>query len=130
MIALGESPFCGKVESWIESYSQVLEGDDASRNKEGKEGSIAGNHSKVRTPGPKSMGSQIRGKNARRNPKTGAVRPQRRLGTDKGYLQIQKGGKRYILLSSRSLGAAGSSSTKPEERHFVIDSGASVQKLS
>ena len=33
---------------------------------------------KMRPSGAKCMDSQIRGKNARRNPKTGAVRPQKR----------------------------------------------------
>ena len=87
--------------------SQVLEGQDASRKKFGKEGSIAGNHLKVRTSGAKSIGSQIRGKNARRNCQTGAMRPQRRLGTGKGCSQTERGVKRYVLLSCRSLGNAG-----------------------
>ena len=72
--------------SWkigIEAHRQVLEGHDASRKHSGKQGSIAGNHSKLRTSGANSMGSKSRGENARRNPKTGAVRPQRRLGTGK-----------------------------------------------
>ena len=69
-------------------------------------GSIAGKHSKVRTLGAKSMGSQIRGKNARRNPETGAVRPQRRLKIGKGCSRTQRGVKRYVLLSCRSLGNA------------------------
>ena len=36
----------------------------------------------------------------------------------------------YILLSCRSFGNAGTSSTNPEERQFVIDSGASMHMLS
>ena len=72
-------------------HSQVLEGHEAPRKNLGKERSIEENHSKMRTSGAKTTGSQIRGKNARRNPKTGAVRSQRRLGTGKGCLQTQQG---------------------------------------
>ena len=51
-----------------------------------KKGPSQGIIPKVRTSGAKSMGFQIRGQHVRRNPKTGAVRPQRRLETGKGCL--------------------------------------------
>ena len=88
----------GKLDS---NHSQVREGHDASRKNSGKEGSTAGNHSKVRTSGANSVGSKIRVENARRNPESGAVRPQRRLGTGSGCLQTKK------EVSCRSLGNAG-----------------------
>ena len=50
----------GKWKVGIESHSQVLEDHDASRKKLGKEESIAGNHSKLRTSGTSSVGSQNR----------------------------------------------------------------------
>ena len=80
----------------------------------------------------KSMGSQIRGKNARRNSnKTEVVHPQRRLGTVKGCSQTQGRVKRYVLLSCRSLGNASTLFEKGRgARHFVIDSGASMHMLS
>ena len=56
----------GKV--WIELHSQFLKEHEASRENTGKERSIAGNHSQVRTSGVKSVNSKIRGKIARRRP--------------------------------------------------------------
>ena len=58
------------------------------------------------TSGANAVGSKIWGKNARRNPETGAMRPQRRMGSGRGCLQTRKGWKRYVLLSCRSLGDA------------------------
>ena len=69
----------------IESHSQVLESHDASRKNLGKEGSIAGNQKcelQERTP----WAPKFEEKNARRNPKTGVVRPQGRLETGKRCL--------------------------------------------
>ena len=43
---------------------------------------------------------------------------------------IEEGVKRYVPLSCRSLGNAGTSSKKPEERKFAIDSGASMHMVS
>ena len=55
--------------------SQVLKDHDASRKNSGKEGSI--------TSGASPVGSNIRGKNARRNPQTKTVRL--RSGLELGY---------------------------------------------
>ena len=73
----------------------------------GEKVSVAGNHSIVRTSGEKSVESKFRGRNARRNPETDSVRPQRRMGLDKGCLSTQKRRQRYVLLSCRSLANAG-----------------------
>ena len=56
-----------------------------------------------------SVGSKIRGKNARRNPETVAMRPQRRMGIGKGCPQTQKKRKKdtFYCPSCRSLGDAG-----------------------
>ena len=40
-------------------------------------------------------------------PKTGVMRPQRRMGPGMGCPQTRKGGKRYVLFSCRSLGGTG-----------------------
>ena len=96
-----------------ESHSEVLPDLDASRTNSGKEGSIAGNHSKMRISGTSSVGSKIRGKNAKWNLQARAVRPQSSHELGKGCLQTQKGVTRYVLLSCRSLGNAGTLLDKP-----------------
>ena len=70
-------------------------------------------------------GLQVRGKNARRNPKTGAVRPRSSLGTGKGCLQAHKGAKIHSTLLPMP-----PMSTNPEERDFVIDSRTSMHPQS
>ena len=77
---------------------------DASRKITGKEGSIAGNHPKVRTSEAKSMGSKIRGKNARRNPQK-QERCTRRDAWNLAKVSLNsKGSQRYVLLSCLSVG--------------------------
>ena len=64
-------------------------------------------------------------------PKKEAVRPQRRLGTGKGCLKTQKRSSKDTFYSlGKAWVVPAPSSTKPEERHFVIDSGASMHMLS
>ena len=75
----------------IESGSRVLQDHDALRKISGKRGSIARSRAKMCTSGANSVGSKIRGKNARRIHETGALRSQRR---------------RYVLLYCRSVGNA------------------------
>ena len=65
------------------------------------------------------MGSQIRGLNERRNPKTTAVRPQRAREPAKDVSKLKKESKDTFY-----------SPTMPEDRHFVIDSGASMHMSS
>ena len=84
----------------------------------GKQGSIAGSHAKMCASGANSVCSEIRGKNARGDPKTVAMRPQRRMGLGKGCLQTQKGRKGYILLSCRSLGNASTLLDKSRRARF------------
>ena len=73
------------------------------------------------------MGSKIRGKNARRNPKTGAVRPQSSLEPrHRMSFNSKRSNKIRSALLAEAWATPAPSSTKPEDRHFVIDSGASV----
>ena len=90
----------------------------------GKKGSFAGSHATMCTPRANSVASKIRGKNARRNPETGAVRPQRRMEPGKGYLLTQK------KVTAEAWVMPAPSPAKPEERHIVIDSGASMHMLT
>ena len=76
------------------------------------------------------MGFQIRGQHVRRNPKTGAVRPQRRLETGKGCLKLKKESKDTFFSLAEACVMPAPSSKKAEKRPFVIDSGVSVHMLS
>ena len=90
ILALRESLFCGKMENCdrIAQSSSRRPRCVIGETKGPPQGII-----EMRTSGAKSMGSQIRGKNARRIPETGSVRPQGRLGTGRGCSQTQKGVK-------------------------------------
>ena len=83
--------------------SQVLQGHDASRKKFGKERV----HRRVSCKNvylrANSVGSKLRGRNARRNPKTGSMRPQRHMGP---VLYLKKEAQETFY-SCRSLGNAG-----------------------
>ena len=54
-----------------------------------------------------------------RDRKTGATRPRRRVETCQEYLQAQRNGKSHAA-----------STIKPEDREFVVDSGASMRMVS
>ena len=118
MKAFRERRCCGKIENWDQITQSSSPNLDASRKISGKEWSIARNHSKVRISGAKSMGSQSRGKNLK-------TKSQNRSGTP-----AETPGN-WQRMFTRKLGQCRhTSSTKPDGRHFVIDSGASVYMLS
>ena len=114
----------------LESHSQVLKDHDASRKNSANRGSIAGIYAKMCTSGPNSVGSKIRGKNARRNPETGAMRPQRRKGPWP-RMSINSEGRTDTFCSPAEAWVMPAPSSKnPGEREYVIDFGASMHTLS
>ena len=100
-----QKKFCGNLEN-REQITQASSPRPRCVTKKFGKGSIAGSHAKKCTSGANSVNSNIRGKNARQNPETGATRPQRRIGPGKDVYKLKKE-KRYILLSCRILGNAG-----------------------
>ena len=81
--------------------------------KNGERGSIAGNH----------LRSEIRGlpnlrKERKTKPKAGAVRPQVAWRLAKDVLKLKKGEKRYVVLSCRILGNAGTLFEKARRETF------------
>ena len=76
------------------------------------------------------MGSPIRGKNARRT-----LKQERCAGRDawelaKDVRKLEKESKDMFYSPAEAWVMLASSSKQPEERHFVIDSGASMHMLS
>ena len=97
------------------------------RKNSGKIGSIEGSQTEMCTSGANSVGSKIRGQNARRNPETGSDAPAEDawdLAKDVHKLKTERKGTFYSLAEAR--GDAEPSS----EREFVIDSEASMHMLS
>ena len=120
----------GRWKVGIESHRLVLKDHDASRENSGKERSIAGNHSQVRATGAKSMVPHSTTER-KTKPKKEAVRPQRRLGIGQGCVKLKKSSSKDTFYSlGKAWVVPAPCSTKPEERHFVIDSGASMHMLS
>ena len=111
----------------FQSRSQVLQDRAASCKNSGKKGSIAGSHAKMCTSGANSVGSEIRGKNSRRNP-TCARRDAWELATEVCKLKMDS---RETFCSPAEVWVISAFfSTNPEERELVIDSGASMHMLS
>ena len=58
------------------------------------------------------------------------MRPQRSMGLGEKYLQAQESSQNYALIPSEAWVLPAPSSKKPEEREFVVDSGAWTHMLS
>ena len=129
MIGLRESRFCGKMESWDQitqsSFSETTMRHTKIREKKGPS---QGTHSKVRTSGAKSIGLPNSRKERKTNKTLNQERCVRRDAWEsvKGVCKLKKGVKKtHSTLLPKFWVVPAPSSTKPEARHFVIDSGAS-----
>ena len=110
----------GSWKIWIESHRQVLQGHDASRKNSGNKGSIE------RIPWAPKFEERTQDETLKQE---GCAR--REAGDlAKDVQKLKKGENRCFLISCRSLVMWATSSTKPEEREFVIDSGAAMHILS
>ena len=69
-------------------------------------------------------------KERKTKPEARAMRPQRRMGPGKGCLKTRTEGKYTFYSPAEAWVMPAPSSTNPEERELVIDSGASMHKLS
>ena len=113
-------------EKWLIRNSGHVER-DCSIVLSGKKGSTAGSHAKMCTSGANSVGSEIRGKNSRRNP-TCARRDAWELATEVCKLKMKS---RETFCSPAEVWVISAFfSSNPEEREFVIYSGASMHMLS
>ena len=103
----------------IESHSQVLE-----RKKSGKEASIAGNRSNMRTSRASFVGSKIRGKIETLRQEWCARGAAWNLAKD--VYKLKKVPQDTFFSPAEASAMPAPSSEKPEEREFVIDSRASM----
>ena len=76
------------------------------------------------------MGSQIRRKNERRIPKKERCARRDAWQLAKDVYKLKRSSKDTFYSLAEAWVVPAPSSTKPEERHFVIDSGASMHMLS
>ena len=130
MISLREGRFCGKV--GIESHSQVLDGHDASRKNSGEEkgpsqGIILKCEPQVRDPWAPKFEERTEDETPNQE-RWCARRDASELAKDVHKLENESKGtfcspaEAWVMLAR--------SSTKMEDRAFLIDSGASVHMLS
>ena len=78
----------------------------------------------------KSLRCEIRGSVPWRDWKTRAMYPKQGLGPCPKHLQAQSERQGYILLACRNWVLPSASARQPEEREFVVDSGASMHMVS
>ena len=78
----------------------------------------------------KSLRCEIRGSVPWRDWKTRAMYPKQGLGPCQKHLQAQSERQGYILLACRNWVLPSASARQPEEREFVVDSGASMHMVS
>ena len=102
----------------------------APNQKSGKKGSIGRSCLKVRTSWAQHVCSQIWGTTTWGDPAPWKMRPQSSMGFGETYLQAQECGQSSVFSSIEATVMPAPTSKSPEERDFVVDSGAPMHMMS